>query len=296
MEQPGTLLRKRLEKLEQMPTLPVALAPLLKYLDQPIDQLDIQEVVNLISQDQSLTAQCLKMANSPAFGRWQKIDSIRGGLVALGLQRMRDIAVSCSVLRLTPNSQVSMDPVVFSEHSFGCALVCRQFARAIKFADPSKAYLCGLLHDIGIVAHLWILPNEFAATLEIAQRRHIPLHQAENATLGCSHAETGRQVAENWRLGAEVIETIGWHHDPSGATSHRALVALVGLSDLLCRMSGLGYGYIEQRQVSFLEEPGFALLLEECPALQTFDWARFTFEMDGYVEEVRRLVTALYRT
>ena len=61
-------------------------------------------------------------------------------------------------------------------------------------------------------------------------------------------------------------------------------------------MSGLGYGYVEERQVSFVEEPGFALLLKECPSLQTFDWARFTFELEAYLEEVHGLVTALYRT
>ena len=93
-QQPRKILRKRLEGLEQMPTIPVVLAPLLKYLEQPLDQLDVQRVVDLISQDKSLAAQCLRMANSPAFGRWQTVDSIRNAVVALGLQRMRDIALS----------------------------------------------------------------------------------------------------------------------------------------------------------------------------------------------------------
>ncbi|MFZ0286625.1 MAG: hypothetical protein WAL32_15475, partial [Terriglobales bacterium] len=87
----------------------------------------------------------------------------------------------------------------------------------------------------------------------------------------------------------------GCHHDPRSAHKHRELVALVSLSDLLCRMSGLGYGYVEECQVNFIEEPGFALLLEECPALKTFDWARFTFELEAYMEEVHRLVELLYR-
>ena len=295
-EQPSEILRKRLEGLEQMPTIPVILAPLLKYLDQPLEQLDVQQVVDLISQDKSLAAQCLRMANSPVFGRWQAVDSVRSAVVALGLQRMRDIAVSCSVLKLTPLDSRGMDPVVFWEHSLGCALVCRQFARKIGFADPGKAYLAGLLHDIGIVAHLWIIPHEFTAALELAKGRHIPLHEAETATLGCNHGETGRRVAESWRLSVELVETISCHHEPTHAASHRDLVALVGLSDLLCRMSGLGYGYVEERQVSFVEEPGFAILLEECPTLKAFDWARFTFELEVYMEEVHRLVTALYRS
>src|SRR5271155_6277068 len=110
-------LRKRLENLENMPTIPVVLAPLLRYLEQPLDTLEVQQVVDLISQDKSLTAQCLHMANSPLFGRWQTVDSVRSAVMALGLQRMRDIALSCSVLTLLPTGNGKVDPVVFWEHS-----------------------------------------------------------------------------------------------------------------------------------------------------------------------------------
>jgi HD-like signal output (HDOD) protein len=295
-EQTTAALQKKLAGLDQMPTIPVVLYPLIRYLEQPLDRLEMQQVVDLISQDKSLAAQCLHMANSPLFGRWQAVDSIRGAVVALGLQRMRDIALSCSVLTLLPNNKGKVDPVALWEHSLGCALVCRQFARRIGFPDPAKAYLGGLLHDIGIVAHLWIVPREFQETLKLAAARGIPLHEAEMSTLGVTHCQTGGAVAERWNLTPDLAAVAGCHHDPTSATAHRALVALVALSDLLCRMSGLGYGYIEERQVTFTEEPGFTLLIEECPSLSTFDWARFTFELEGYMEEVRRLVGVIYRT
>jgi hypothetical protein len=48
------------------------------------------------------------------------------------------------------------------------------------------------------------------------------------------------------------------------------------------------------RQVNFLEEPAFDVLLQACPSLKTFDWARFTFELEGYLDEVHRLVRQLY--
>ncbi|HEY1264313.1 MAG TPA: HDOD domain-containing protein [Terriglobales bacterium] len=288
------LLRK-VEGLDKMPTLPVTLMPLLRYLEQPLDKLDIQQVVDLISQDKSLSAQCLQMANSPLFGRWQNAENVRSAVVALGLQRMRDIALSCSVLTLLPPDPEHMDPVVFWEHSLGCALVCRQFARKIKYPNTEKAYLGGLLHDIGIVAHLWLAPKEFEEVLNTAKGMHIPLHEAECNVLGITHCETGKLLAERWHLSADLVSVVQCHHDVTRATSDRDLVALVSLSDLLCRMGGLGYGYSEDRQVNLTEEPGFEMLLKECPALENFDWARFTFELESYLEEVHRLVTQLYR-
>jgi HD-like signal output (HDOD) protein len=288
-------LRKRLQDMERMPSLPVTLVPLLRYLEQPIERLEVQEVVTLISKDKSLTAQCLHLANSPLFGRWQQVDNIRGAVVALGMQRMRDIAVSCSVLKLTPTDKTTLDPTIFWEHSLGCALVSRRFAKKIGFTDPGKAYLAGLLHDLGIIANLWALPQEFCTAFELARTQHIPLHEAETTTLGLTHCESGAIVAEKWGLPADLREVISFHHNVEGAAHTRGLVAIVSLSDLLCRMSGIGYGFIEERQVNLPEEPGVALLLKECPSLENFDWARLTFELEGYLEEVHRLVALLYR-
>ena len=269
-------LLKKLNAIDQMPTLPVVLTPLLHYMEQPLERLEVQQVVDLISQDKSLTAQCLQLANSPLFGQWQRIDSVRAAVMALGMQRMRDVAMSCSVLKLLPRDTAGFDPIVFWEHSLGCALVCRQFARKIGFSEPGKAYLAGLLHDIGIIAHLWVAPAEFRATMERASAEHIPLHEAEQAVLGITHAESGRIVAERWHFTPDLVQVVASHHDATKATSERPLVALVSLSDLLCRMGGLGYGYTEDRQVNFLEEPGFAILEKECAKLDSFDWARFT--------------------
>jgi HD-like signal output (HDOD) protein len=279
-------LLRRLENLEEMPTIPTVLAPLLRYLEQPLDALELQQVVDLISQDKSLAAQCLHMANSPLYGRWQNVDSIRGAVVALGMQRMRDIAVSCSVLTLVPRGKAKLDPMVFWEHSLGCALVSRQFARRIGFADPGKAYLAGLLHDIGIVAELSVLPSEFQEAVELARSQGIPLHEAEARTLGFTHCQAGKIVGERWHLSSDLVAVLACHHDPQSAQQNRDLVAVVSLSDLLCRMCGLGHGFIEEQQINFLEEPGVTLLLEECPSLKGFDWARFTFELEAYMEEV----------
>jgi HD-like signal output (HDOD) protein len=289
-------LLKNLEKIDTIPSIPVVVAPLLRYLDQPVDSLDVQKVVSLLSQDKSLTAQSLHMANSPIFGHWQKIDSLKGAVVSLGFQRLRDIVISCSVLKLMPLGDTKINPVVFWEHSLGCALVCRHFARHINFSQPDKAYLGGLLHDLGIVVNLWILPNEFGAVVDRAKSENIPLHEVELEVLGFTHCETGRILAEHWGLTADLIAAVNFHHDPLAAKDHRALVALVALSDLLCRMGEIGHGYPELRQVNFLEEPAFQILTEECPTIAKFDWARFTFELEGYLDEVRLLVHQLYGT
>jgi HD-like signal output (HDOD) protein len=290
-----TTLLKRLEGLHQIPTIPAVLAPLLRYLQQPMEQLEVQKVTDMIAQDKALAAQCLQMANSPLFGRWKKVDSLRAAVVGLGFQRLSDIAMSCGVLNMMPRDS-GIDPVSFWEHSLGCALVSRHFARKISYPDPGKAYLAGLLHDIGIIVNLWVLPKEFCAAFEMARTQAIPLHEAELATLGFTHSESGRLLAEKWELSPDLIEVVAMHHAPAESLNYAGLVSLVELSDLLCRMSGLNHGYIENREVNLLEQPGFAVLAAQCQGLRDLDWARLTFELDSYMDEVHSLVHAIYRS
>lgn len=291
----GNPLLARINDLKHIPTIPAVLAPLLRYLEQPVEEIDIQKVTDMIAQDKSLAAQCLQMANSPLFGRWQKIDSLRSAILGLGFRRVSDIAMSCGVLNLTPKDTRGIYPVVFWEHSLGCALVCRHFARTISYPDPRKAYLAGLLHDLGIVVNLWSFPEEFRRVFERARSQRIPLHEAEQAVLGFTHCDSGSLLAENWDLSADLHAAVSLHHGSYESSEHAPLIAVVELADLLCRMSGLNYGYLENRQVNVLEQPGFAVLLQKFPALRDFDWARLTFELDSYMDEVHGLVHAIYR-
>src|SRR5579871_1638827 len=219
-------LLSRMEGLNQIPTIPAVLAPLLRYLELPVEQLDVQTVTDMIAQDKSLAAQCLQMANSPLFGRWQKIDSLRGAVVGLGFQRVSDIAMSCGVLNMTPKDGRGVDPVVFWEHSLGCALVCRHFARKISYPDPGKAYLAGLLHDLGLIVNLWMLPKEFQSAFDLAQQQGIPLHEAEQSVLGFTHCDSGRLLADRWELSADLKEVVSLHHKAGESREHTGLVAL----------------------------------------------------------------------
>lgn len=114
-----------------------------------------------------MAARCLQMANSPLFGCSHEVETIQSAVVALGLNRIQEIAVSCSLLRLLPAVSFGVSPSVFWAHSLACAMVARDFASRIGFSDPAKAYAVGLLHDIGIVALLWISPHDFPPLFRI---------------------------------------------------------------------------------------------------------------------------------
>ena len=257
-------LLQKLQSARELPTLPAVLIPLLQYLERPLDSQDVHQIVDLIAKDESLAARCLQIANSPLFGTTREVESIQSAVVVMGLERIHQIAVSCSFLKLLP-SMKDVSPSVFWAHSLGCALVAREFAGKIGFPDPGKAYAAGLLHDVGIIALLAVAPEQFATALRLARSEHIPLHEAEKRELGISHEEAGKIIAGIWHLPPEIANVIAHHHSPDEASKDHALVSIVGFSDLLCRLNGIGYGYSETQQTNFAEDPAFIGLQASSP-------------------------------
>jgi len=287
-------IRERVQRIETMPAIPAVFLPLLKMLASSTEEVRVDEVVRLVSYDNAIAAQCLRVASSPLFGLAQLPQSIKGAVISLGLRRVETILLTCCLGQAFPAGKWSLDPDVFWRHSLGCALVCRKFSEKLAAADREKAYTAGLLHDLGFMVNCQAFSEEFSVAMERACREEIPLHQAELATMGFTHCETGRALAEKWGLADDVVEVIAHHHAIEQSQKAQPLVALVHLSDLLCRMRGLGYGYYERHKLNLISDPAWAILLKEHCDLEGVDLVRFTFELDDAVEEIRTLVSTVF--
>jgi putative nucleotidyltransferase with HDIG domain len=287
-------LRSRIVKMDAMPAIPVILRPLLHRLDQPVEQVDVNRIVEIVSYDKSIAAQCIRLANSALFMRSSPAESVRTAVMSLGMWRVRDLLFSNSLSQVIPANRWVVDPAVFWRHSLGVALVCRKFAEMIEYPDTEKAYLAGLLHDLGVLENCMIAPEEFRAAMEKATRELIPLDEAELATLGFTHSDSGCLLAEAWKIPSDIADAIELHHQIGDPDRGGPLVALVHLSDLLCRMRDLGYGYYEPRQVDFPNEPGWLYLEMKFPHMAEIDLARFTFALDEYAKEVGDIVATVF--
>src|SRR5260221_14513006 len=95
-------LRSRITSIDAMPTIPVILRPLLHCLDQPVGQIEITRIVELISNDKSLAAQCVRMANSAVSGRNKPVESVRTAVLDLGTWRVRGLLFSNSLTHAIP--------------------------------------------------------------------------------------------------------------------------------------------------------------------------------------------------
>jgi HD-like signal output (HDOD) protein len=173
-------------------------------------------------------------------------------------------------------------------------MVCRKFSEKLANSDHDKAYMAGLLHDIGFLVNCLVFSDEFGKAIQDALQKQIPLDEAETSTMGFTHCDTGRALAQKWYLSEDILQVITHHHTPELSQSAQPLVALVHLSDHLCRMRGLGYGYYERHKVDLANNPAWEILRKEHRDLENVDVARFTFELDDAVKEVYELVETIF--
>lgn len=287
-------IRPKVKGMEAMPTVPAIVQPLISLLRTSSDQVDLEKVVELVSYDSSIAAHCLRMANSPLFGR-RNTETVRHAIVALGLKRIEAILMGCCLNTMVPPGKWALDPVMFWRHSLGCALVSTRMAKLIGYPDPEKAYLAGLLHDLGILVNTVTCTEEFRQCVHKAQQTHMPLHCCEQEELGFTHCQSGKILAEQWKFSPDIAAAIEFHHDVESATAAAPLVSLVHLSDLLCRLRDLGYGYYEAMGVDLAGDTAWATLVEHYPALAQMDLARLTMDIDGAMDEITAVVDAVFK-
>ena len=164
-------LHHRVETLHGLPSLPAILFPVLNQLSANTDDIDLQKTVQLVSHDGALSSQVLHMANSPLFGMRQRVNSLRGAALTLGVHRLRDIVTSCCLMQVSPRSSEVNAPALW-EHSLACALISRNLARKLGYADPERAYLAGLIHDLGLLVNMILIPKEYTASYKKAAATH----------------------------------------------------------------------------------------------------------------------------
>ncbi len=121
------------------------------------------------------------------------------------------------------------------------------------------------------------------------------LEGSEEKILGISHCESGKLLADKWRLAPCIVDAIKYHHRFSQLSDYLPVVALVNLSDRLCRMHGLGYGFRENVNVDWQKDDAIEIICQAWPVAKSVNWAGLSGELDSYLKDVQKLVSVLYR-
>jgi putative nucleotidyltransferase with HDIG domain len=227
-------IRRQVERLRDLPTLPNVIQRIVDALDRP--DVDLGWVAGLIETDQVLTAQLLRLANSAFYGLSGQIGTVSQALTVLGTTVSRGLVFSTSVLDL------HIELAGFWEHSIGTAVAAGAIAKHLGLQRPEEVSGAGLLHDLGKVVLYKQAPEAFAAVLARARDERIPFRDAERALLGVDHAEVASWLLTRWRFPVRVIEPVMHHHHPEMSRAVPVETAVVHVANTVVRAYGYGFG------------------------------------------------------
>jgi putative nucleotidyltransferase with HDIG domain len=231
---PDTLDMKRLAgQVQALPPLPQAMAEVMLALGN--QALSAQRSIALIESDPALAGRTLRLANSAFYGMAGRVASIGDAVRLLGLRTVASVlsAVALHGLLKLPACP-GFDFEAYWRHAIATALAARALA-PLAGVDADQAFLAGLMHDVGQLVLAAHLPVDAQATIDHARQAGQPLHQAEQALLGFSHAEVGAWVARHWHFPETIASAIECHHglDLPPAGHAPGLPAVVQLASVL---------------------------------------------------------------
>lgn len=229
-------LEKLVKQVERLPTLKPIATQIIKLCSDP--QTPISRLSEIISTDQSIIAQILRIANSDYFNYPKEITSLEKAIVVLGFNLMRDIALSLSIYSLYQGFEDNsdFDSASLWEHAFLTGVVGKALAERYDPLQKDILYVGGLLHDIGKVVQVRLLQKDFILILSKSRREKTKLHVLERKILGFHHADVGGLLLQHWNLNEVLVNMVKYHHYPiefDGIEAQSKMIRFGYLSNLL---------------------------------------------------------------
>ncbi len=216
----------------QPPTLPSTATQLMALSQNP--EVSFDEVVALLERDQMLAARVLKLVRSPIYGGASRIDSLRDALMRLGLNTLRDIVLEAAMNMRVFRSEAYTGPMErLRQHSQAVAITSRIVSKYTP-VEGEYAFLCGLLHDVGVAGIL-------VSLADVPKGKAAPDLSILWPAVNGAHAEAGATMAKIWDLPPEIPMVLDAHHRVEIEGYPHPLAATVCIADLVAGELGVGF-------------------------------------------------------
>ena len=257
-------IKESLEKVYRLPPMPAMAYKIIEMVNDP--GVTAKQIAAVVELDPSVSAQVIRYAASPYYGYLGKIDSIQTAITrVLGFDLVCNLALgiaSSQAFNIPKDGPLGLR--MFWRHSLYCAILSQTIARKLQGrfdVNPEKAYLCGLLHNLGVLLIGHLFPPEFKMLNNmVARQPETPLHELERRVIAMGQAQTlmamghdkiGAWLLGRWQLPGEVVTCCEQHNNSAYQGEHDVYVRILQTSNYLLAHEGIGdMGAVAQNQVS----------------------------------------------
>ena len=212
-------------------------------LDQELNSkfANASKVAEIIEKNTTISGTVMQLAQSPMAKAKQPVTSIRGAVDILGMQNLYNFVVTAALCNMFKSSRTIKD---IMDNSVDVAFCMADLAEWVDGVSRDEAYMLGLFHNVGAL----MLATKDAENYKEMYTSYLskPLSSVvkENELFGCHHGLVGALVARKWKLNADMIQAIMFHHnqntDNLKGDKPRAMIAMLKISNMIITEISLG--------------------------------------------------------
>jgi HD-like signal output (HDOD) protein len=215
-----------------LPLFPETAARILAAVEDP-DQ-DIRGLARMIELDPSLAANLMRVSNSVAYAPVEPIVTLEQAVSRLGMQTISGIATALA-LRSEVFSVPGYEPLLRKlwVHSAQAGAWAKEVARTRR-KSVERAFLCGLLHDIG-------KPVVLQAAIALVAELKLEVHEKDLINVMDElHTEIAGRLLKEWSMPKWVQDSALYHHETSNSGEYREEVLTTSLANALAHSTEMG--------------------------------------------------------
>lgn len=185
-----------------------------------VEEVDVDQIVRIISSDPAIAARVLQLANSAALRAAAEITDVRQAVIRMGGKLVQSSVVSFALRQVQRNESLSEESrqalKVLWEESVERAARCYVIAKKFTKLNADEALLAGLLSVIGRL-YIFMKSQEYGA-IDYAEMESI---------LADWHPAISKAIAESWDMSEELTTALEMQLDTDPPLQERASLAEV---------------------------------------------------------------------
>lgn len=229
--------KKFIKDFNDIHPLPHVVSTVTRLINDP--ESSIRDFEEVIQTDPILVSRLLRLVNSSYFGLNQKVDSISRAVAFLGMKNLHSLVVTDALKNIfdKPAQSKSFSKQALWTHSSAVSICSKMVAERIFSTNGDDAFLCGILHDFGLLVEEQLQPDSFYAICDTAKTT-TELIELEQQSLGTNHCEICHLMTQEWNMSPAIQGAILNHHHIFEEIEPGTLTGIIQISEYLVGQIG----------------------------------------------------------
>ncbi|WP_297483156.1 HDOD domain-containing protein [Sulfurimonas sp.] len=207
-----------LANIDNIPPLPESVQEVERVYNNSDSTLD--DMQKAIEKDPILTANILRLVNSPAYGLKHQITDLKQAVSLLGKDTIRTFALGS----VSNDFEINLSPYGMTKEQFATACD-KQLSLVVNWLRRTEGQNLSLLApaaflvDLGrVIISKTLLEDDKADIIEKALLAGEDISNAEKTACGAQTTDVTATLFHRWNLDPEIVHIIRYSDDPEGAT------------------------------------------------------------------------------